>query len=244
MPEHLRGVDLQQVGLVHDGDPVGHGEGLVVVVRDEQGGGAGGDEDVAHLVGEAFAQGAVQGRQRFVEQQQPGPRREGPGEGHALAFTSGERRDLTSAEARQADELEELVHPLAPRGGRHVLDLQAEGHVARHVEVTEELPVLEHQAETAPVHRQACEVLAVPGDRPRGQRLQPGHRTQQRRLAASRGPEQRDDLPWADVQAHPVDRRGDGAVVVPVVHDDVTDAQPAGRCRCRCRCRRRCRRRR
>ena len=110
-------VDLQEPAGGHDGDAVGDGEGLVLVVGDEHGGGAGGDERGAQVDGEAFAQGAVEGGQGLVEQQEPGCRGERAGQGDALPLAAGQGRDAAVLVAGQPDELEQLRDARA-RSGR------------------------------------------------------------------------------------------------------------------------------
>jgi hypothetical protein len=65
-------VPLLDAALVHDADLVGDREGLVLVVGDQDRGGAGGLDDVAHFVGQALAQLDVEVGEGLVEQQQAG----------------------------------------------------------------------------------------------------------------------------------------------------------------------------
>ena len=121
-------------------------------MRDEHGGGAGRDERGAQVDGEALAQGAVEGGQGLVEQQEPrrAGRARGPGRRAGARRRTGSRlpRSLVPG---QADELEQRRDATAATGRQAVGDVPADG------PVREQLPVLEHQPEPAPVHGHAGE---------------------------------------------------------------------------------------
>ena len=88
--EVVGAVPLLDAALVHHADLVGHGEGLVLVVRHQHRGGAARLDDVAHLERQALAQVDVEVGERLVEQQQLGARRERARERHALLLAAGE----------------------------------------------------------------------------------------------------------------------------------------------------------
>lgn len=138
--------------------------------------------------------------QRLVQHQQPGARREGPGQRHALLLPAGQRGDGPAARARQPHEVQQLLHPLGLSPLRLAVHPQPEGHVAAHVTLREQLVVLEHQPDPAPVRRQARLVAPVEQHPPGVQGLQPGHRPQQGRLAAAAGSEHAHDLVLGDLQ--------------------------------------------
>src|SRR6478735_5319593 len=71
---------------------------------------------------------------------------------------------------------------------------QPEGDVAGDVEVREQLVVLEHHPDVAPVRRQLAHVAAADHDGARPRLDQTGDHPQHRALAAARRPEQGDDL--------------------------------------------------
>ena len=78
--------------------------------------------------------------------------------------------------------------------------------------------MLEHEADLALLHRDAGGVLAVHDDAAGVGRLQPGDDAQQRRLAAARGAEQRDQFAVADVERH-VAQRAEGVELLAEVAD-------------------------
>ena len=72
----------------------------------------------------------------------------------------------------EADQLQQLVDPRRRSRPRHAVHPQAERDVRGDVAVGEQLAVLEHQAEPAPVHRHRAEVVAVPAHRAARRRLE------------------------------------------------------------------------
>jgi hypothetical protein len=82
--------DLLQLALPHDADPVGHRQRLLLVVGDEQGGGAEALLQDADLLAQLQAHLGVQGGQRLVEQQHPGLDGQRAGQRDALLLTAGQ----------------------------------------------------------------------------------------------------------------------------------------------------------
>ena len=60
-------VPLLDFTLMHDADLIGDGEGFVLVMRHQQGGGVAALDDFAHLQRKALPQLGVQVRERFIE---------------------------------------------------------------------------------------------------------------------------------------------------------------------------------
>src|SRR5688572_12302353 len=86
-------------------------------------------------------------------------------------------------------------------------DAQAERDVLEDRHVTEKRVVLKHEADAALTNLPAGRILAVEEHAAAIGRLEPRHDAQQRRLAAARRPEQRDELARAHLEAHVVERR-------------------------------------
>jgi hypothetical protein len=80
--------DLFQLALPHDADPVGHRQGLLLVVGDEQRGGAELLLQKADLLPQLLAHLRVEGGQRLVEQQHPGLDGQRAGQRDALLLTA------------------------------------------------------------------------------------------------------------------------------------------------------------
>lgn len=122
-------------------------------------------------------------------------------------FPSRERGDGAPFGAGQAHQVEEFGHPAVLLGALHTVHPQPEGDVGADVAVREELVVLEHQAEAAPVHRNAVLVRAVEQHPSAVGLLESGDDPQQRGLPAAAGPENADDLVFRDLQVHGIERR-------------------------------------
>jgi hypothetical protein len=84
---------------------------------------------------------------------------------------------------------------------------QPEGHVLEDGHVPEQRVVLEDEPDAAVAGAVERRVVAVEMDRSRVGRFEAGDDAEQRRLARARWPEQRDELPRPDLEAHIVQRR-------------------------------------
>ena len=210
---------LVQPAGVHDPDLVGHGEGLELVVRDQQGGQALLPENLPHLPGQLLPHFPVEAGEGFVQEQQVGPRRHGPGQGHPLLLAAGKLVGEGGRRVLEADQGEQFPHPQAPPAA--VVAAQAEGDVVGHVQVREEGQVLEDHPHPAPL-RGKREARAA--HRPPAQenlaglhRFEAGDGPQQGGLAAAAGPEQAadpsDPQPQADLPHHRRALVGDRDVV-------------------------------
>ena len=192
---------------VHDVDLVGQGEGFVLVVGDEDGGGAFLLEDGAHFEREAFAQVNVEVGEGLVEQEELWPGRQRAGERDALLLAAGEFVRVFFAAAGEADGGEQGADPRRAFGGG--LGGDAEGDVAGDREVREERVILEDHADLARLGRQAeagvGDALPAEADFACGDRLEAGDAAQERGLAAARGAEQAGDLAARDGKIDAVD---------------------------------------
>ncbi|POM19232.1 hypothetical protein CSX04_00610 [Burkholderia cepacia] len=112
-------------------------------------------------------------------------------------------------------ERERVGHAFPDLVLRRAFLLQAERDVRFDRHVREQRVRLEHHVDRAAVRRQRREVLAVDEDLAGGGRLEPGEHAQQRRLAAARAAEQREQLVLRDRQVHVVDSRA----VAEFLHD-------------------------
>src|SRR3954447_24448478 len=95
--------NLLNLALVEDGNPVGHRERLVLVMRDEDERDADLPLQVLQLDLHVFTQFAVEGAERFVEQQDARPVHQRPGEGAALSLPAGELARLAFAVPGKTD---------------------------------------------------------------------------------------------------------------------------------------------
>jgi hypothetical protein len=108
----------------------------------------------------------------------------------------------------KTDEVEQLGDPGGPDAGGTPAQPERVGHVLGHRLVREQLPVLEHQREAAPVGRDAREILPVVADGPGSERLEARDGSQQGRLAAARRTEHGEHLAVGKIDRDVVDRDG------------------------------------
>ena len=100
----------------------------------------------------ALAEGRVEVRERFVEQEDARLRRERARQRHPLLLAARQVGHRAPLEAGQVHQRERLGHPAGQLRAVHAPALEPERHVGADVEVREERVVLEHHAE-APRHR-------------------------------------------------------------------------------------------
>ena len=199
-----RGPELLDLPAVHHRDPVGQAHRLALVVRDVDEGDPDLVVDQVQLDQHLLAQLEVERRQRLVEQQHVRLVDQRAGDRHPLLLAAA---DLVGALAGLVLHLDQRQHPVDLALDRRLVgprDLQPEGDVLAHRQVREEGVALEDRVDLALVGRQVGDVLAVEQDPPLVGLLEPGQDPQQRRLAAARGAEQREELPAPDRQRHPV----------------------------------------
>ena len=110
-PHRIGLADLADHPGGHQGHLVGHGEGLALVVGDEQRGGAGAGQHPAQVGQQSLSQRPVQGRERLVQQQQSGLRSERAGQGDPLRLAAGQSADRAVGITGQPDQVEQLVDP-------------------------------------------------------------------------------------------------------------------------------------
>jgi hypothetical protein len=107
----------------------------------------------------------------------------------------------------EADELEELLHALAPLDPALAADAEAEVDVVSGGHVREERVGLEDHAHVAVVRRHVREVIALDHHPARGWPLEAGDDAKRRRLPAAGRAEQREELARLDGDVDLLDRR-------------------------------------
>lgn len=180
--------ELFDTARVHHGDRVGHGHGLLLVVRDMDEGDADLGLDPLELKLHLAAQLEVEGAQRLVEEQHLGVVDQGAGDGDTLLLAAGELVGLLARLLAELDEVEHVVDLLLD-----ALDpapTQAEGDVLEDVQVREERVRLEDGVHRPLVRRQVRHLLVAEVHGAGGRFLQTGDHAQGGGLAAARGTEQ------------------------------------------------------
>jgi hypothetical protein len=214
---HLLGrAGLLDPPVAHDDDLVGQRQGLLLVVRHEQGTGAGRPQDGRHVLAQRLPQAGVEAGERLVEQHDLGIGGQGPGQRHALALATGQLVRVRAGALGQADQLEAL---LGSARGR-----TAEGHVAGDGQMGEQRTVLEDHAYAAPVgllpHAGAGDGAAADLDGAGVGHLETGDHTQHRGLARPAGTEQRHQVAVGDLDRGVRHRRGATEALADLVGPD------------------------
>src|SRR5207253_7579485 len=115
-----RWADLLEPAVPHDGDAIGHGQRLALVVGDVDRGDADLTLQALELDLHVVAQLLVEGAEGLVEKEDGGARDEGPGEGDPLLLAAGELARIPRAIRGQPDELERLDEPRHRAEGRRL----------------------------------------------------------------------------------------------------------------------------
>ncbi len=231
---HLpRRVALLQDAVLEHGDPVAHGHGLDLVVRDVHRGGAQPALQRGDLGARLHPQLGVQVGQRLVHAEHLRLPHDRPAHRHPLALATGERLRLAVQELLQVEDLGRFPDPL----GDHVLglagDLEREAHVLADAHVRVERVVLEDHRDVAVLGRHVRHVPAADQDRALVDLLEAGEHAQRGGLPATRRPDQDEELPVLDLEVQRVDRgslrAGVDAACMIIGHSSHAVLLPTGR---------------
>ena len=199
-----RRAELLEPAGPHDPDAVGDRQRFFLVVGHEERRDPDLELNPADLVAQLGAHLGVERGEWLVEQQQAGLDAQRPGEGHPLLLTTRELVRIPLGERGEAHEFEEFTGALVPLGGGYPAHLEPEGHVRERVHVGEEAVGLEDHPNIAAVRGDVGDVLPADEDPALVELLEPGHRPQGCRLAATGGSEQGDELTRSDGDREPV----------------------------------------
>ena len=141
-----------------------------------------------------FAEFLVERAKRLVEQQHLRPLYQRPGQRDTLALAAGELRGTPPGIAGQLDQIQHLLDLGTDLRLGETRFTQAEGDVRSYVEVREYRVVLEHHVHGPQVRGDRRHGLVVDVDLACTGRLEARQHAQQGRLAATRGPQQREEL--------------------------------------------------
>ena len=227
----LRGVVLDDVGpLGEHRRPVAELHGLLEVVGDDDDGLVELALDPQQLVLQPLPGERVDGPEGLVHQQYGRVGGQRPGDADALLLAPGQlpRVAVPVGVGIQGDQIEQLVHPLGDLRPGPVQHLRHHRDIGGHAHVREQPAALDDVADPAPqlvaVHLR--DVVPADDDASAGGLDEPVDHLQRRRLAASRRPDQGDDLPGRDLQRQVVDG---GLPCAGVALGDVIDEDLASR---------------
>ena len=238
------GSEVLNEPVVHDRDPVRHGQRLALVMRHIHEG----DADLAlnplqlHL--HRLAQLEVERAQRLIQQQRAGVVDQRSGERHPLLLAARQLSRAPLTPPGQVHDLQHLAHPAGDLGLGDRLAAQPEGHVLEHVHVREQGIGLEHHVDVTLVRRDVGHIGAVQPDRARGRLLEPGDHPHRGGLPAPRRAQQREELSLGDRQVDAAHCDDDLATRAELLHHSgqfdrrqrpVPLPAPAGLCRLRAR---------
>ncbi len=185
MIERARLADFLQPAAVHHADPIGHAEGLFLVVRHEDRRDADGPLNLANRAAQLVANLRVQRAEGLVEQEHARLVRERASKRNALLLSARELARQTLLVPVERHELQELVAPAAPLACANAARTQRELHVVGNGHVPKQRVVLEHEADLALLGAEARDIAAVKHDAAVIDRGETGDRAQQRALTAA-----------------------------------------------------------
>ncbi len=204
--ELLGGRHLEHPAVAYHGDAVRERKRFFLIVRDVHGRDSQVLLQLADLGTHLYPDLRIEVRQRLVQEQDVRVQHEGAGERDALLLAAGELAGITELEARQVDLAEAGRDALGDRGTVELSHLESVGDVRLHRHVRPERIVLEHHADVTRVGPEPVDAPVPEPDLAAVQRMEAGDQPEKRRLAAARGPEQREQLAVTDLEARAVDR--------------------------------------
>src|SRR5215510_3274342 len=188
----------------HHHDPVAQIDGFVEVVGDEQNGLAGLALDPQQLQLQDLARLRIERAERLIHEQNRRIDGERASEIDALLHTARQLVRELLAGGAEPDKLKQRLGTLAALASRHALELEAELHIGARRAPGQQIRLLEHEAAIAPG---AGDHLAIDADFPDIAADEALDDAQQRGLAAAALPDQRHDLAFVHVEAHPAQHR-------------------------------------
>ncbi len=218
-----RAAHLLDVPAVHDGDPIGHLEGLLLVVGDEHAGHVDLVVQATEPLAQLLAHLGVERAERLVEEEHLRLRGQRARQRDALALPARELRGEGALQPLELDQGEELLHALVRAGPWPAAHAEPEGDVVEHAHVPEERVVLEDEADVALADADVGDVLVVVAHGAAVGDLESRDDPEQRGLAGARGPEQGEERPARHLEAHVVERQ---ELVEALGDPDDPDAHP------------------
>src|SRR5262249_4112146 len=196
---------LEHAPVAHDGDAIGQRERLLLIMRDVHGRDAQLLLELTDLGAHLDADLRVEVRQGLVQQEDVRVQHEGAGQGDPLLLATRELSRVALLEARQVD-LGEAGGPTVGDGRAAELPEPAPaGDVRLHRHVRPQRVVLEHHADVARVRPEPVDAAVAEPDLAAVGCVKAGDQPQECRLSAPGGPEQREQLAVADLEARAVD---------------------------------------
>ena len=205
---------------VEEHDFVGEGHGFDLVVGDVDDAGADFGVQAAEFLAHLYAQGGVEVRQRFVEEEDFGVAHEGAADGDALALATAERFGFSIEVVFELQQARGGADAAVDLGGRDFGELEAEAHVFVDAHVRVERVRLEDHGDFALGWWDFVDAIAVYEDFSRADFFKAGDHAQQGRFAATRRTEEDAEFPSFYAEVDRVDDLGCVEVFVDVAKID------------------------
>ena len=138
----------------------------------------------------ADPQKRIEGRQRFVQQQNLRFGDQGAGKGDTLLLAAGKLRRQTVGERNHMHQFKHFHRPALAGQAVNAPHAQAERHVVGNAQMRKQRIVLEHHRRSALCGRKRRDIASAQQDRSFGHRLVSGDHAKRRGLAASRRSQQ------------------------------------------------------
>ena len=212
---------LLHPAVFHHDDPIAERHGLDLVVGHVDGGGLEAVVQALELDAHLHPELGVQVGQRLVEQEHLGMADDGASDRDALALAARELARLALEQLLDAEDLGRLVDAFGDLGLGELAHLEPERHVVVHGHVRVQRVVLEHHRDVAVLRGQIVDHPLADRDLPGGDLLQAGDHAERGRLAASRRPDEDDELLVADVQVDVLDGVDFVVLLVQIFHEDL-----------------------
>src|SRR5471032_952336 len=150
--DFFRHAVLHDAAVFHDGDTAAEFQRFIKIVADENDGLVELALQFQQFVLQALADQRVEGRERFVHEQNIGVHRQCTGQADTLLHTAGELVGLLVAPLGQAHQLKLVVHQFTPFFLRTTLHFQTETDVLAHRQPRHQGELLEHHRDALGAH--------------------------------------------------------------------------------------------
>ena len=198
--DFVRRARLHEPALVQEHDAVGEGQGLILIVSDEECGDVLRALDAADLVSHGDARGGIERGEWLVQEQRAGAEDKRTRQRHALLLAAGELRRQPVGKPGEPDQLEHVRRTAAAFVRCDLAHAQRIRDVFPDTHVREQRVRLEHHAALARSGGKRAHVLAVQPDDAGVGPDEAGDEPQQRCLAAAAGTQTHHQLARRDVE--------------------------------------------
>src|ERR1039458_5291993 len=221
----LRAAALLEAAAIHDRDVIGEHEGFRLIMRDVDKGRAERCLQLLELDLHVLTQLQVERAERLVEQQQRWLEHQAAGDGHALALTARELIDALVRGAGEADPLEHGVGLLSALRFVHNAARAPEGDVLADRHHRNRRQRLHHHIDRPTVRCHAVHAAPTDLDSAAVRHREAGDHAQQRRLAAARRPQNREEAAAFDRKRQLIDGAVLGEVLDQPLYREVRGSQ-------------------